>query len=340
MNASRHRRHPQNNLSNPAAGVTTREHDQFYTSRRLIEHIAAKVRSIIPAYDEMHWVDFSAGTNEFLHVLAPTHSTSFDIAPLSDDCVRRDWFTVSSSDIPSGARPIAVCLNPPFGVRTVLARRFLRHALDTLAPQHFVLVAPLSAWTFLRGKYHTLHVEVTPRNSFYTLESDGERRAKNMRVTIVVLERRVTEIALPRRVQTSTEHVERARRTPNDDPDFVFYDMFIGSNGDAMAGRTIFVRDDVWSLYRNGVCTDTNLREPSLCVTTGMFSGIRFRHERVSPVAMHEVARLMPTMLPSSLYFTTPASISLRDMLAIIERILRERLLQPTQIVTTTKHER
>lgn len=325
------RRHPQNNLANPPSGTVTREHDQFYTSRTLIEYVVALLRrSVLSEYDTLHWVDFSAGTNDFLHTLAPTHSTAFDIAPRSDDVVCRDWFSVSAVDVPSEERDVAVCFNPPFGVRTVLARRFLRHALNTFAPRYFVLVAPLSAWTFLRDRYLTRHVEATPRNSFYTIESDGRSSVKNMRVTIVVLERRAPNesVAKQGRVETSTEHVEHARRKP---ADVAPYDLFIGSNGDAAAGRTMFVRNwttDKWSLYRNGLCVEQELIEPSLCVTTGMFTGIRFRREHVTEEsAVHEIARRMPTMLPPSLYYTTPASVSLRDMLVIIERILGERLL-------------
>lgn len=308
-------RHSQNNLSNPPAGKTlTRPHDQFYTSHAfIVDTLVPIVRSLVPSRG-VHWVDFCAGTNDFLHSLAPASWSAFDIDPRCDDCTRRDWFSVTTADVAAASEDaIAVGLNPPFGVRTVLARRFIRHALEILAPEYFALVAPLSAWSFLNARYDVLHAQATPRNAFYTIDT-GRKRPKNMRVTFVVLRRRSTPRApLP---PLSSRHIERARRTVPASC-VADYDMFVATNGDGAAGRT-FVVGDCW--YHDGVLVSTATAKPT--ITTGMFAGIRFRNRATASVSARTVAERMPTMLPPSRLFTTPASVSLRDIFSAIDCIL------------------
>lgn len=117
--------------------------DRFYTPASTVE----KCLSVLSIDDYDIIVEPSAGAGAFFHRL-PSRTQAYDISPQADGIHKRDWLEVSreeisdsskdnaqaglslvSTDIAAAAR-ILVVGNPPFGVRSSLAKKFISHAID------------------------------------------------------------------------------------------------------------------------------------------------------------------------------------------------------------------
>jgi len=105
-------------------------------------------------------VDFSCGSNEFLSMLEKKSAMAglgnsmsyvgFDILPASiqRNFVMKSWFDVRQHDLlsetnldPKVPTHIVVGLNPPFGVKSAMAIKFIQHSLQFM-PRVIVLIVP------------------------------------------------------------------------------------------------------------------------------------------------------------------------------------------------------
>ncbi|GMH14431.1 hypothetical protein Nepgr_016272 [Nepenthes gracilis] len=117
-----------------------------------------KVDKLKEIVDKIHWyvkegdmiVDFCCGANDFSYMMKQKLEQTgkkclyknFDIfRPKNDFCFeKRDWMTVSPNELPPGSQLI-MGLNPPFGIKAVLANKFINKALE-FRPKLIILIVP------------------------------------------------------------------------------------------------------------------------------------------------------------------------------------------------------
>jgi len=119
---------------------------RHYTSARVLREIANVLQPLLQAGDT--FVDFACGQNSFGGMLVdpatkmPLPVRAFDlISPVDKtaDFERRNWFSVSSGELPAGE--LVIGLNPPFGHNNKTAIDFVRHSL-CMKPRMLVLIMP------------------------------------------------------------------------------------------------------------------------------------------------------------------------------------------------------
>ncbi|TVU06566.1 hypothetical protein EJB05_49787 [Eragrostis curvula] len=117
-----------------------------------------KKEKLIEIVDKLHWyvqpgdtiVDFSCGLNDFSKFMKEKldkvgkkcNFKNFDvIRPKNSFCFeKRDWMTVRPKELPHGSKLI-MGLNPPFGMKAMLANKFIDKALS-FKPKLIVLIVP------------------------------------------------------------------------------------------------------------------------------------------------------------------------------------------------------
>ncbi|KAL6842480.1 hypothetical protein ACP4OV_027715 [Aristida adscensionis] len=117
-----------------------------------------KKEKLTEIVDKLHWyvqpgdtiVDFSCGENEFSQFMKEKldkvgkrcNFKNYDvIRPKNSFCFeKRDWMTVRPKELPHGSKLI-MGLNPPFGLKAMLANKFIDKAL-TFKPKLIILIAP------------------------------------------------------------------------------------------------------------------------------------------------------------------------------------------------------
>ena len=93
--------------------------DKFYTK----PEIAKKCIELVPNIEEYDLIiEPSAGNGSFSKQLK---CIAYDIEPEDETIIKQDWFLVTK---PS-AKKILVIGNPPFGMRSSLAKEFIKHAI-------------------------------------------------------------------------------------------------------------------------------------------------------------------------------------------------------------------
>ncbi|KAL6644237.1 hypothetical protein ACP70R_015845 [Stipagrostis hirtigluma subsp. patula] len=130
-------------------------HGMRYTS--FGRHFTKKEK-LIEIVDKLHWyvqpgdtiVDFSCGLNDFSHFMKEKldkvgkrcNFKNYDvIRPKNSFCFeKRDWMTVRPKELPHGSKLI-MGLNPPFGLKAMLANKFIDKAL-TFKPKLIILIVP------------------------------------------------------------------------------------------------------------------------------------------------------------------------------------------------------
>lgn len=115
--------------------------DRFYTQGDVVEaclaFLTGEMGVAYGRFDAI--VEPSAGAGAFSSRL-PERRLAYDIEPANgtDGIERRDWFSVGRDEVLAGARvarrggrqtEVLVVGNPPFGVRSSLAKRFVAHAV-------------------------------------------------------------------------------------------------------------------------------------------------------------------------------------------------------------------
>ncbi|XP_027340503.1 protein ENHANCED DOWNY MILDEW 2 isoform X2 [Abrus precatorius] len=108
--------------------------------------------------DKLHWyvqngdtiVDFCCGANDFSILMKKKLEQTgkrcsyknYDLLPTKNDFnfEMRDWMTVQQKELPTGSQLI-MGLNPPFGVKAILANKFIDKALE-FRPKLLILIVP------------------------------------------------------------------------------------------------------------------------------------------------------------------------------------------------------
>ncbi|RLN03789.1 protein ENHANCED DOWNY MILDEW 2-like isoform X2 [Panicum miliaceum] len=121
---------------------------RHFTKREKLNEIVDKLQWYVQPGDTI--VDFSCGLNDFSQFMKEKldkvgkkcNFKNYDIIrPKNSFCFeKRDWMTVRPKELPHGSKLI-MGLNPPFGLKTILANKFIDKAL-TFKPKLIVLIVP------------------------------------------------------------------------------------------------------------------------------------------------------------------------------------------------------
>jgi predicted RNA methylase len=146
--------------------------DQYYTKSNILRKIVPICTRYLKEYGVKTVVDFSCGSNEFLHLLANNVSgvelVGYDICPPDktfQKVVKRDFLTIKR-DVRK--KPVACALNPPYGPSHQYIYNFIEHSLHLYNPCLFFLIIPLEVVKRLsKSGLHCLDMKVLPENAFY-----------------------------------------------------------------------------------------------------------------------------------------------------------------------------
>lgn len=153
--------------------------DTIFTKSDVIESLSRNIRENIDKDDtNIFFIDFSCGTNEFAEQLG-FKGKSFDINETNikyqeDRFVKEDWLSVDSIEIEDGSE-LLIGINPPFGYKGTLAKKFILHAMD-FDPKYIALILPLRfkfpdefvSW------YKQKSNETLPVNGFYDPDNNED----------------------------------------------------------------------------------------------------------------------------------------------------------------------
>ena len=163
----RHRSLPANQMYTGAAQYVQREmkqesylmpyrgfgmynsHGRFFTQPHVMEAVSKYLtdQNLVSAQD--HFIDFSAGSNEFAPLLASKTDCTFQSFDLFPAKVRqnfkiKDWFSVSANDIclEGRGKQVVLGLNPPYGKANIESCKFVAHGISVFSPRMLVLIVP------------------------------------------------------------------------------------------------------------------------------------------------------------------------------------------------------
>lgn len=104
--------------------------DQFYTKKEIAvscwKHFADTLSTLNRTYNDLFFVEPSAGTGAFYNLLPQDRRYGIDIVPKCDGVKSQDFFDVL--EFPEHPRDTVIIGNPPFGKRGKLAMAFFNHA--------------------------------------------------------------------------------------------------------------------------------------------------------------------------------------------------------------------
>lgn len=100
--------------------------DKFYTKDNVALPCIGTIESLIEHSDII--VEPSAGGGAFSRQITHPNVKAFDLEPEDSSVIKENWFDVSRSMLGEGS--LLVIGNPPFGVRSDLAKRFIKHAVS------------------------------------------------------------------------------------------------------------------------------------------------------------------------------------------------------------------
>lgn len=298
-------------------------HDQYYTSQTTLDRVVSLVKKHIPQAASYRWIDFSAGDDAFRRTLGiPSQAfSSFDIDPKAKTVSKKDWFDVRRTHVkksPNQTKGFIVALNPPYGSRASLARKFIRHAISEFGPAYFVLISPYQSWRDVLDRYDIVHVDTGKSNKFYTIQ-EGKMKLFSYRTPFVILRKRktakVVEKYHSKHVHVTLRHLHS--RTLQQ------FDMINASSGDGSIGQHIFLRKgSTWWYYHRGVFKNRfdHPRDSHLKVGNN-FSGTIFEPS-VTWLQRVKIAKNFHKNLPLVAFLSSPAHITIPEIHRIIDKIL------------------
>ena len=139
-------------------------HGRFFTQNRVMLAVSKHLADNELMGIGDHFIDFSAGSNEFAPMLASATGCtfqSFDLFPpkVRENFVQKNWFSVSSHDVcvEMKDKEIVLGLNPPFGLNNQQSKKFVTHGIQNFQPRLLVLIVPfLGNLKALQG-YEIIH---------------------------------------------------------------------------------------------------------------------------------------------------------------------------------------
>lgn len=134
--------------------------DSYYTKSDILRQIAQKCNKFLNQTST--FVDFACGTNEFIKHLH-CQTISFDIMP-SENAIQADWLSVRSG-IPAHSM---IGINPPFGYKSAMAKKFINHAI-MFNPRYIAVIIPTTNWKPLG--FELIQCHNLPHNAFYIPET-------------------------------------------------------------------------------------------------------------------------------------------------------------------------
>jgi hypothetical protein len=121
---------------------------RHFTKKEKLNEVVDKLQWYVQPGDTI--VDFSCGLNDFSQFMKEKldkvgkkcNFKNYDIIrPKNSFCFeKRDWMTVRPKELPHGSKLI-IGLNPPFGLKAILANKFINKAL-TFKPKLIILIVP------------------------------------------------------------------------------------------------------------------------------------------------------------------------------------------------------
>lgn len=111
--------------------------DRFYTKSTVAKNCIDAVFSITNDFDII--VEPSAGGGSFSDLLPSCQA--FDLAPTKNGIVQKDWLTVDKNYFKDYTNMLIIG-NPPFGVRSVLAKNFIKHSIHSLEANMIAFILP------------------------------------------------------------------------------------------------------------------------------------------------------------------------------------------------------
>lgn len=123
------------------------EKEQFFTPRSLAEDCVKEVAALYPLDSFTTVVEPSAGDGAFLELLPKETRIGIDIDPKINEIVEHDFLTWRPSSIKTNHNILTIG-NPPFGARSALALKFIKHAAEFSNVIAFVLPMSFNKYTF------------------------------------------------------------------------------------------------------------------------------------------------------------------------------------------------
>jgi predicted RNA methylase len=295
--------------------------DQYYTSRDFIDKCVATIQRKIPEWRQLHWIDFSAGTNDFLKSLAPQSKTAFDLDPQHGSVRKRDWFTVKRGDVRSANKEIAIGFNPPFGSKGSKAKRFLEHAIEIFKPKYLAVLSPYRAWSTLLDRYRRVHIEMTGQKGgiFYT--KDG--KSFDFNTPFVILARRDKVLAAPAKKRRTSKFIETSRRAGDSSGSLDDFDLLVALDGLGTMARMIFLkhRRGAWTLYRDGKRLSTHKSPREVDLSLKHFGAFKLTSAATAQRRTNFVKNLHQN-IPANALYKQPAGINMNGMIQLIDRLM------------------
>ena len=150
--------------------MSKKDLDQFYTKPEIAKLFVEKINNLVPLQNFDQVIEPSAGTGNILQYL-PEGSLAFDLEPMSDGIIKKDWFDYEHDILQNPIR-IAVVGNPPFGTGYMnpLAKGFFNHASKFANMIAFIVPAKYhSSWKVhkqLDSQFGLYFSEILPKDSF------------------------------------------------------------------------------------------------------------------------------------------------------------------------------
>lgn len=111
--------------------------DKFYTKDSVALACINSIQELIKKSDVV--IEPSAGAGAFSRQINHPNLLSYDLEPESPEIIKSNWFDISRKDI--GLGKALIIGNPPFGVRSDLAKKFIQHSVS-LGAETIAFVLP------------------------------------------------------------------------------------------------------------------------------------------------------------------------------------------------------
>lgn len=111
--------------------------DRFYTKTTVAKQCIDEVFNISDDFDLI--VEPSAGSGSFSKQIP--NCQAFDLSPTDSSITQKDWLTVAPTDFEDYDKMLVIG-NPPFGVRSVIAKEFIKHSIHVLHASTIAFILP------------------------------------------------------------------------------------------------------------------------------------------------------------------------------------------------------